>query len=263
MTLSNDSELITDEQTLESACYQNSQYPIATYDDGYGRLWISRNSIGINGIVRARTWEDAYGICEDEFFPEADETIEQIVKEYGFKREHKKVVKDSSVLAASEHCNAGERFERYPEDYPNGKLVPEFVRWVTIVTPDADSWTENELFQEAYGFRPNGANVRDKIGHGIYSKDLNGDALDLLTPEMVAELEIFLDIEEPWEVIVGNIGSVYSGTDETLARATFATYKQNSIDNYGRAAGEDVTLMRNDEPVEEFFGTLGESNENN
>lgn len=35
------------------------------YDDGYGPLWISRNSIGINGIVRARTWEDAYGICED------------------------------------------------------------------------------------------------------------------------------------------------------------------------------------------------------
>jgi len=29
----------------------------------------------------------------------------------------------------------------------------------------------------------------------IYAKDLNGDSLDLLTPELLAELEITLDIE--------------------------------------------------------------------
>ena len=28
--------------------------------------------MGISGIVRAQTWEDAYSICEDEFFPSAD-----------------------------------------------------------------------------------------------------------------------------------------------------------------------------------------------
>lgn len=170
-------QLITDSQSLNGATYHRGNFSIATYDDGFGPLWISRNSIGINGIVRAKTWENAYGICEDEFFPEATETIEDIVKEYGFKREHKKVVKDSTVLVASDHCAVGERFEVYPDDYPNGALVPEFVRWETVETPDSEAWSENELFQESFGFRPNGPNVHDTLKHGIYSKDLNGDDL--------------------------------------------------------------------------------------
>lgn len=186
--------LIQDGQLLDSARLTGSEVSIQVYDDGFGPLWISRNSIGINGIVRARTWEDAYGICEDEFFPEADETVAQLKAEYGFRREHKKVVKDNSVTVATEHCQTGERLERYPEDYLAGKLVPEFVRWATIETPDADAWFENELFSEAYGFRNNGPNNRDVLKHGIYQKDLNGDALDRLTPELLAELRIELTI---------------------------------------------------------------------
>lgn len=187
--------LIEDGQTLKGAKYHRG-FEISVYDDGYGPLWISRNSIGINGIVRAKTWEDAYSICEDEFFPEADETIEEIVKEYGFRREHKKLVKDSSVTVAGEHHNAGERIET-PEDYSDNGRLPEgmFSRWVTIETPDADAWSDNELFQEAFGFRSNGPNATDKLKHGIYSKDLNGDYLDVLTPEMVEELGITLEIE--------------------------------------------------------------------
>lgn len=189
------SELINDSQQFIGAKY-HSGHAIQTYDDGYGPLWISRNSIGINGIVRARTWEDAYGICEDEFFPEATETLDEIVKEYGFRREHKKVVRDSSVTVSTEHCAVGERFDRYPEDYPNGKLLPAFVRWETVETPDAEAWADNELFQESFGFRPNGPNTRDKLNHGIYSKDLNGDCLDLLTPELLKDLDITLEIKD-------------------------------------------------------------------
>lgn len=189
-------ELITDGQQLNGAKYHRSEFSIPTYDDGFGPLWISRNSIGINGIVRATSWETAYSICEDEFFPEADETMEQIVKEYGFKLEHRKVVKDASVLVASEHTGVGERFAVSADYAPT--LVPEFVRWETIETPDPDAWMENELFQEAFGFRNNGPNKSDKLNHGIYSKDLNGDALDLLTPELLDDLGITLDIGE-WE----------------------------------------------------------------
>jgi hypothetical protein len=189
--------LIKDGQQFNGA--KRGEYEIHTYDDGFGPLWISRNSIGINGIVRAQTWSDAYSICEDELFPEADETIDEIVKEYGFKREHHKVVKDPSILTSSEHCAVGERFERYPEDYPDGKLAPTFIRWQTVETPDPDAWMENELFQEAYGFRNNGPNQRDTHNHGIYSKDLNGDYLEPLTAELIAELEISLDIEEEKE----------------------------------------------------------------
>jgi hypothetical protein len=177
-------ELITDEQTLIGASY-NSGHPIRIYDDGFGPLWISRDSMGINGIVRAQSWEDAYGICEDEFFPEAQETIEDIVKEYGFKREHVKIVLDPV---------RGER-PVDASDYTPTLNIP-FVRWETIETPAPDAWSENELFCEAFGFRPNGPRVGDTQNHGIYSKDLNGDYLDLLTPALLDELGLRLTIQD-------------------------------------------------------------------
>ena len=130
----------------------------------------------------------AYSICEDEFFPEADESIEEIIREYGFRREHVKIVNDGS----------GERAVRYPEDYPDGTLRPRFVRWETRDTPDPDAWSENELFQESFGFRNNGPRAKDVHKHGIYAKDLNGYALDSLTPELLEALEITLEISD-WE----------------------------------------------------------------
>lgn len=158
--------LITDGQSLTGAKTQYGDV-IPTYDDGFGDLYILRDSLGIMGIVRAQTWEDAYSIAEDEFFPEADETIEKLQKEYGFRREHKRIVD------------------------ADGNLI----RWDTIETPDPDAWAENELFQEAYGFRPNGPNDTDKRKHGIYARDMNGEYLDKLTPALLADLGITLTIE--------------------------------------------------------------------
>ena len=116
--------------------------------------------------MRARTFEDAYSICEDELFPEATETVDELIKEYGFKVERFKVVKDSSILTAGEHTAAGERFAVYPDDYPEsngGRLLPEFVRWETMETPNPDAWSENECFCEGFGFRPSGPNSRRHI----------------------------------------------------------------------------------------------------
>ncbi len=177
------SSLINDEQSLDSA--MNGNYSIPIYDDGYGPLWLSRNSIGINGIVRAKTWEDAYSICQDEFFPEATETIEELIKEYGFRRRHVKIVNDGK----------GDR-QVSDSDYQDGKLIKgiEFIRWDTIETPDADAWSENSLFQENFGMRPNGPNKKDTLNHGIYSKDLNGDYLEELTPSLVERLGITLKL---------------------------------------------------------------------
>lgn len=192
------SELINDSQQLIGAKY-HSGYAIQTYDDGYGPLWISRNSIGINGIVRARTWEDAYGICEDEFFPEATETLDEIVKEYGFRREHKKVIRADVSIPEPERpgqLGAWEKFAELSDYSDNGKLPDGlFIRWETVETPDAEAWADNELFQESFGFRPNGPNTRDKLQHGIYAKDLNGDSLDPLTPELLKDLDITLEIK--------------------------------------------------------------------
>jgi len=189
---------LPDNKLLIGARYKSSQVPIQTYDDGDGKLYISRNPLGINGIVRAKCWGDAYQICEDELFPEATETVDELVKEYGFKRESKKVVQDPAVKTAGEYTQVGERFAIYPDDYPNGKLAPHFVRWVTVETPDPAAWTENDLFCDAYGFRNNGPNERDTLKHGIYQKDLNGDYLDVLTDAMLGEMGIEL-VTEDWQ----------------------------------------------------------------
>lgn len=134
------SELITDEQSLVSAQF-NHGTSIQTYDDGFGPLFILRDSMGVQGIIRAQSWEDAYSIAEDEMFPDCTETAEEITAEYG------------------EFCE------------------------------------ENPLFLEAYGFRPNGARSTENPMSFLYAKDLNGDALDLLTPEFAAELGITLNIQ--------------------------------------------------------------------
>lgn len=187
---------MNDNQSLKGATGRFG-HAIKVYDDGYGPLFIHRDSMGISGIVRARTWEDAYSICEDEFFPEADETIEEIAAEYNKTRRHAKIV----------HTPTGEREAKYPEDYPDGKLAPGllFVRFDTIETevdPKVETvWPDNALFQEAFGFRPNGPNATDKLKHGLYAKDLNGDHLEPLTDELIKELEITLQVETESEEV--------------------------------------------------------------
>jgi hypothetical protein len=135
--------LITDGQQLVSA-KSRFGHPIKVYDDGDGLLFIHRDSMGISGIVRARTWEDAYSICGDEFFPSADD----------------------------------EAFEK---------------DWEDMTAHEQACW------DEAYGYRPNGKGgpTPDK-DRGVYAKDLNGDRLEPLTPELLDELGITLDIQ-PWE----------------------------------------------------------------
>lgn len=67
---------INDNQSLVSA-KNRFGYSIPVYDDGFGQLWIHRDSMGISGIVRAQTWEDAYSICEDEFFHAGDDEADE------------------------------------------------------------------------------------------------------------------------------------------------------------------------------------------
>ena len=59
-------------------------------------------------------------------------------------------------------------------------------------------------------------------------------------------------------VIVGNIGKTYEGESFDDARIIFLEYKTASLNNYGRAAGEDVTIFENDEIVRSHIGRLCE-----
>lgn len=159
--------LIQDGQALVSATHNG--HPLPVYDDGFGPIWLFVQSLGPVALVRAQSWEDAWAICEDEFFDEANETVEELRKEYNFDRQYIQRVLDD------------EGFERdvEPEDYVNGRLVPKLRGWKTLDVPckDENGFFDNELFQEAYGVRPNGPNEKDVHKHGIYQKDLNGDHL--------------------------------------------------------------------------------------
>ena len=58
-----------------------------------------------------------------------------------------------------------------------------------------------------------------------------------------------------YEVVVGNLGSVHAGSNGRTARQIFVDYCNASVKGWGRAAGESVTLFRDDEIVEEYIGT--------
>jgi hypothetical protein len=58
-------------------------------------------------------------------------------------------------------------------------------------------------------------------------------------------------------VVVGNIGTVVDSKERgayTVARKAFEEYRQMSKDDYGRAAGEDVTWFMEGEPYYTYYG---------
>jgi hypothetical protein len=57
---------------------------------------------------------------------------------------------------------------------------------------DIDKYMESAIFQENYGFRPNGCNMKDVHKHGIYQKDLNGERFRPLTSEMVEKYHLLI-----------------------------------------------------------------------
>jgi hypothetical protein len=63
-----------------------------------------------------------------------------------------------------------------------------------------------------------------------------------------------------YEVIVGNVGRVYSGNNNMEAHKTWHHYvKLSKAGRSGRAAGESVVLMENGEIVREFEGEHGDT----
>ncbi len=57
------------------------------------------------------------------------------------------------------------------------------------------------------------------------------------------------------EIVVGNIGTVYSGDSWSEAKETYWNYVEQSKAKRGRAAGEDVTWFLDGEIHKEYEGT--------
>ncbi len=63
------------------------------------------------------------------------------------------------------------------------------------------------------------------------------------------------EASEPfYEVVVGNVGVVYSGDDERAAEREFRIYKMVSMSGAGRAAGEPVTMLKMGQIAKEYHG---------
>ena len=58
-----------------------------------------------------------------------------------------------------------------------------------------------------------------------------------------------------WQVIVSNIGTVFTGA-ERKARREFNAYVKACKARHGRAAGESVTLIGPDDIAREYTGRL-------
>lgn len=41
-------------------------HPLRFWDDGFGPLWVYSETLGALGVVRAKSWEDAFSACQDE-----------------------------------------------------------------------------------------------------------------------------------------------------------------------------------------------------
>jgi len=68
-----------------------------------------------------------------------------------------------------------------------------------------------------------------------------------------------------YDVVVGNIGTVHSGRNQRVAMRTYRVYVEQSRAAYGRAAGENVTVMCDSEIHKEYIGSIestgGDTNE--
>jgi hypothetical protein len=64
--------------------------------------------------------------------------------------------------------------------------------------------------------------------------------------------------DHDYDVIVGNVGTVYRGNSEKDARAIFRDYVGAAQTDRGRASGEAVTLMRDGDIIEELSSTITE-----
>ncbi len=55
-----------------------------------------------------------------------------------------------------------------------------------------------------------------------------------------------------YEVVVGNVGTIYCGSDKQEAEQRFDTYMHLSMSGYGRVANEPVTMLADGEIYQEF-----------
>lgn len=66
-----------------------------------------------------------------------------------------------------------------------------------------------------------------------------------------------------FQVVVGNIGTVYDGNNFMQAQSKYSSYVKLAKAPHGRASGENVTFFHNDEIRAEYIGRLAKEEGSN
>ena len=130
----NTTTIINDEQSLKSVKSRFGN-DIRFWDEGFGPLYVYRETLGVVGVVRAMSWHDAWECVVDEIMCDADP-------------------KDP---------------DNHPDQYGN---LPEGIHW-----------------------RGSGVPSNEGLESPVAAEDLNGSSLDELTPELLSELELKIELE--------------------------------------------------------------------
>lgn len=128
------------------------------YDDGSGKLYIMRSSMGVDGIVRATTREDAYQAAVDELLSDGDEDIPED------DQSHEYACWEEGNAFRSSGTSSNPKFKSHIAaldtngqslDLLTDKLIEDWSGWerivitVTCPVPDVDDLAYDE-FMEAY-----------------------------------------------------------------------------------------------------------------
>lgn len=155
-----------------------------------------------------------------------------------------------------------DRFQIQEPKTENGQLIApaphdEFWDYVKEVMEDEQGWEINGKkydWNESVSFLGNAGEPFDIESLG---------AVELPNPAFSFCALFNAPAPDSWEVIVGNVGSVYSGHDEAMARKKYNSYIESSKSGAGRAGGEDVTLMHNGDIREEYTGKINQDKDAN
>ncbi len=173
--------MINDNQQLvgarQSQAWDEHGTPIQVYDDGFGPLWLYREAGGLEGIVRAQTWESAYECCQDEIMTRV--STDDVLEAYGLYV----MPPGDNYFRRSETWTVVDDVENTNTEFATLKTAQQFM---------ADKLKQDRDLIEGYEYQPNAT------GTGIVTFDLNGQSLVELTPELADELDIRIQVTEEY-----------------------------------------------------------------
>ncbi len=100
-------------------------------------------------------------------------------------------------------------------------------------------------------------NLADAV---TFKSTLDSASEPLIISGPFAELQFTTPVVR-YTVVVGNVGTVYDGTSRARADGNFNDYVKASKAPFGRAAGEHVVMMADDEIVREHVGSASSTDE--